>query len=110
MITYIYAFCCVLGMVAGQVLFKYGANELTRTGTLFDIKVSFLLFSAIGIYGLTSVAWVLILQRAELGRIYPFMALAFVLVPIQSLPLWRAFHSNVSVWRDTNSVGDLHNC
>jgi drug/metabolite transporter (DMT)-like permease len=29
-------------------------------------------------------AWIWVLQKADLGRIYPLMALAFVIVPIGS--------------------------
>ncbi|WP_426178645.1 EamA family transporter [Pseudomonas sp. TWRC1-2] len=42
------------------------------------------LFSAFALYGLTTILWVYVLQRADLGKIYPLMALAFVIVPIGS--------------------------
>ncbi len=35
-------------------------------------------------YGVTTIAWVWVLQKIELGRAYPLMAIAFVLVPIGS--------------------------
>ncbi|WP_459200419.1 EamA family transporter, partial [Pseudomonas tremae] len=36
------------------------------------------------LYGITTLAWVWVLQKIELGKVYPLMALAFVLVPIGS--------------------------
>jgi len=81
MIIYISAFLCVLGLAIGQVLFKYSASALKNDELTH--AVAFLL-SAMCIYGITSVAWVFILQKNELGRVYPIMALAFILVPIGS--------------------------
>ena len=42
------------------------------------------LLVAMLIYGVTSLAWVWLLRSVELGKVYPFMALAFVLVPLGS--------------------------
>jgi drug/metabolite transporter (DMT)-like permease len=36
------------------------------------------------LYGITSIAWVWVLQKTDLGRVYPLMAIAFILVPIGS--------------------------
>lgn len=44
----------------------------------------FVFLAAVCLYGVVSLAWVWILQRLELGRAYPLMALAFVLVPLGS--------------------------
>ena len=84
MTTYFWAFLCVLAMVAGQLLFKLSSTLLVKSGSFFDLKVFTTLFVAMTLYGLTSIAWVWILQKAELGRIYPVMALAFILVPLGS--------------------------
>ena len=35
-------------------------------------------------YGVATIGWVLVLRQAPLNRVYPFMALAFVLVPLGS--------------------------
>lgn len=78
------AIFCVFGMAIGQILFKISANGLAVSGTFFSFKTFAALFTAICLYGLTSISWVWVLQRTELGRVYPLMALAFVLVPIGS--------------------------
>jgi len=43
-----------------------------------------MLAAAFALYGATTLAWVWVLQEIELGRLYPLMALSFVLVPIGS--------------------------
>lgn len=81
---YVIALLCVVGIAAGQILFKLSAISLQRTGTFFDVKTILILGSAFALYGLTTIAWVWVLQKIELGKAYPLMALAFVLVPIGS--------------------------
>ena len=84
MITYLIALFCVFGLAVGQMLFKISSIRLAKTGSFFHLKVAASLLAAMFLYGLISVAWVWILQKVELGRIYPLMALAFVLVPLGS--------------------------
>ncbi|MFJ3484652.1 4-amino-4-deoxy-L-arabinose-phospho-UDP flippase [Pseudomonas sp. NPDC090202] len=81
---YFVALICVLGIAAGQILFKLSATSLHKTGNLFDPSTLMTLFSAFALYGVTTLAWVWVLQKIELGKVYPLMALAFVLVPIGS--------------------------
>ncbi len=84
MIIYAAAILCVVGLAVGQILFKVSATALSESGTFLSIKPAAILFVAMCLYGVTSVAWVWVLQKVELGRVYPLMALAFVLVPIGS--------------------------
>ncbi|WP_027925676.1 EamA family transporter [Pseudomonas sp. URMO17WK12:I12] len=81
---YVVAILCVLGLAIGQILFKTSSLALAQAGTFFNLRVMIALFAAMFLYGITSIAWVWVLQRIELGRVYPLMALAFVLVPIGS--------------------------
>jgi len=82
--TYFIALICVLGIAAGQILFKLSATSLQKSGSFFDLNAILTLFSAFALYGITTIAWVWVLQKIELGKVYPLMALAFVLVPIGS--------------------------
>ncbi len=82
--TYFVAILCVLGIAAGQILFKICATSLQRTGSFFDLQTATTLFLALALYGITTLAWIWVLQKIELGRVYPLMAMAFVLVPIAS--------------------------
>ncbi|OZI32040.1 4-amino-4-deoxy-L-arabinose-phospho-UDP flippase [Bordetella genomosp. 10] len=82
--NYFVAVLCVLGIAAGQILFKMCAQSLHRTGSFFVMETATTLFLALALYGITTIAWIWVLQKLDLGRVYPFMALAFVLVPIAS--------------------------
>lgn len=84
LLSYVIAIVCVIGIASGQILFKLTANEFHKSGSFFDYKTFMLLFSALALYGVTTIAWIWVLQKIELGRAYPLMALAFVLVPLGS--------------------------
>lgn len=84
MLVYVTAVLCVLGLAAGQVLFKVSAGALAASGSFFSARALVPLISAMCLYGITSIAWVWILRNIELGRVYPLMALAFVFVPLGS--------------------------
>ncbi|MBK3505874.1 EamA family transporter [Pseudomonas sp. MF6747] len=82
--VYAIAVLCVFGIAAGQIMFKLSASAMQRAGTLFDLKTILILGSAFALYGFTTLAWVWVLQKIELGKAYPLMAMAFILVPIGS--------------------------
>ncbi|WP_235906842.1 DMT family transporter [Pseudomonas saliphila] len=84
LITYLMAALCVLGIAAGQILFKLSATAMVETDSLVSVKSLIPLSIAIALYGVTSLGWVWTLQRIDLGRVYPLMAMAFVLVPLGS--------------------------
>lgn len=81
---YLIIVVCVIGIAAGQILFKLTAAALERSGSFFDPGTAAILFSAFALYGVTTIAWVWVLQKVDLGRAYPLLALTFVLVPIGS--------------------------
>lgn len=82
--TRLVAVLCVCGIAAGQLLFKLAANAFaTNAGKSWYIGGAILAFAMV-LYGFTTLAWVWVLQRSELGKIYPLMALAFILVPVAS--------------------------
>lgn len=80
----IVAVLCVVGVAIGQILFKISATSLSQTGSFFAVKTATTLIAAMTLYAITSIAWVWVLQKIELGRVYPLMALAFILVPLGS--------------------------
>lgn len=84
MLVQIIAILCVIGLAIGQILFKVSATSLTQSGSFFAPKTAAILFSALALYGTTTIAWVWVLQKVELGKVYPLMALAFILVPLGS--------------------------
>lgn len=85
--SYVYlATACVVMIAAGQLLFKLSANAMKGQGlaALLSPRALVILVVALAIYGVATVAWVLVLRQAPLNRVYPLMALAFVLVPLGS--------------------------
>ena len=84
MLVQIVAVLCVVGLAIGQILFKLSATSLSENGSFFALKTAATFFFAMTLYAITSIAWVWVLQKVELGRVYPLMALAFILVPLGS--------------------------
>lgn len=82
--VYFIALLCVVGIAAGQILFKLSAIALRKHDTFFHQETITILFAAFALYGITTIAWVWVLQKIDLGKAYPLMALAFVIVPIGS--------------------------
>jgi len=82
--AYLLAFLCVACIAAGQLLFKISAMASTEAGSFFSRKALLAFMVAIVIYGLTSIGWIFVLRRLDLGKVYPLMALAFIIVPVGS--------------------------
>jgi drug/metabolite transporter (DMT)-like permease len=74
------ALLCVCAIAFGQVMFKFTANALAAAGTPLHGGVLALAGSALLVYGLATLLWIWLLQHAALSRLYPYMALSFVLV------------------------------
>jgi drug/metabolite transporter (DMT)-like permease len=75
----------VLALSVGQVLFKLAAAGF-EGGEPFARQVMFnkYLFAALVVYGLATVMWVALLRQVPLHVAYPFVALAFFLVPVMA--------------------------
>lgn len=82
--AYTISFLCVIGIATGQILFKLTADCFQKTGSYLDVRGLTFLIMALVLYGMTMLGWVWVLQKIELGKVYPFMALAFLLVPLAS--------------------------
>jgi len=83
-----YLIICVFSISVGQLLFKLAAN-FTNTRSpegvnLMAYLMNPYLWSALIIYGLTTLFWMWLLRFIPLNQAYPFMALAFVIVPLLS--------------------------
>ena len=84
-LNYLFALICVIALSAGQVLFKAAAVTSKESNGFLATKPLGFLIAAMFIYAAASLLWVWVLRSEELGRVYPFMALAFVIVPVASL-------------------------
>ncbi len=76
---------CVCGIAIGQILFKCTAESLRSSENYLNLTTIAWLFSALIVYGTTTLGWIYTLQHGSLARIYPWMALAFILVPLMSV-------------------------
>lgn len=85
------ALSCVLAISAGQVLFKMVGNQ-TRHG--LGLRAFILLGVAGLLYVGATLVWIYVLRFNPLIRVYPYMALSFVIVPIASC---LVFGESVSV-------------
>jgi drug/metabolite transporter (DMT)-like permease len=73
-----------IAIAAGQILFKRAALQLgSATGAAWFLDLARLptMWLALLLYGGATLLWVRILTTVPLSRAYPFMALAFVVVP-----------------------------
>ena len=84
MMHYAVAISCVVGLAAGQLLFKVAASQLNEKNSFLSVGVLACLLAAFSLYAMVSLVWVWLLQKVPLGQVYPLMALAFVLVPAGS--------------------------
>lgn len=72
----------VLSLVAGQLLFRATAMIWASGRSLFSMPVLTRLIPSLLIYAFATLAWIWVLRAVPLKSAYPFMALAFVLVPL----------------------------
>ncbi len=72
---------CVIGISIGQLLFKKAAAALPPALSVLDVLHNGWLLGALALYGVTTLGWVWVLRHAPLHLAYPFMGLAFLIVP-----------------------------
>lgn len=74
----------VAGLAIGQILFKLAATAAGSGPTVAGITVSGHLFVGLAIYVVATGLWLLLLRTAPLSVAYPFLALAYVVVPLMA--------------------------
>ena len=77
----LFTLLCVVCISIGQLLFKQAASALPPEPQVLDWVLNGWLISSLALYGLTTLGWVWILRHAPLQLAYPFMGLAFLIVP-----------------------------
>ena len=73
---------CVLAISAGQILFKLAARAAAGDASFPWGVLNGYLFAALLVYGAATLLWVWLLKTLPLNVAYPFVGLAFVIVPI----------------------------
>jgi len=89
--------CFPFAIAAGQILFKRAASQIgSGSGTSWLLEVARLpsMWIALALYGVSTLLWVRILMTVPLSRAYPFVALAFVLVPAAG---YVFFHESITL-------------
>ena len=69
----------ILMLSLGQVLFKSASSQLdlAQPATFGSLPLA----AAMGVYGVATVAWLVVLSRVPLSFAFPFYGLAFLFVP-----------------------------
>ena len=101
---YVLVLISVAAMTAAQLLLKKGLlavgdfpQNLSEAPNFFlKAYTNPYVIGAVFLTIVTALAWLLAVSKAELSRIYPFMALSYVLVALFS---WWIFHENVTALR-----------
>ncbi|WP_028601890.1 EamA family transporter [Ottowia thiooxydans] len=73
---------CVLGISLGQLLFKKAAQSIVDASNWQQWVFNGWLITALALYGVTTLVWIWVLRHAPLHIAYPFMGLAFLIVPV----------------------------
>jgi drug/metabolite transporter (DMT)-like permease len=73
----------IVAMIStGQILFKIAAERISASGGQLTLPAMSVVALSLALYGIATLAWIWILQWYPLSRIYPLMALSFILVPV----------------------------
>lgn len=72
---------CVVGVSMGQLLFKRAALFMSETPGWQDWIFNGWLLAGLAVYGVATLAWIGVLRHVPLYLAYPFMGLAFLIVP-----------------------------
>jgi drug/metabolite transporter (DMT)-like permease len=75
---------CVLAIAAGQILFKLAARSATGTAGFPWEFLNAWFVAAIAVYAAATFLWVWLLKTLPLNVAYPFVGLAFVIVPLMA--------------------------
>lgn len=82
--AYILAFCTVLLICVGQILFKKSAILLSSLKTPFHLIFEPMFLGALFLYAFTTVLWIFALQHLSLSRGYMIMSLSYIIIPVFS--------------------------
>ena len=73
---------CVTGIACGQLLFKQAATASTALAGWHGLMINGWLWAALVLYAAMTLLWIWVLRHAPLHVAYPFMGLAFLIVPV----------------------------
>ena len=85
-------FLTVVLLSIGQVLFKLAAMDIKNVNFFSILQPKLIL--ALCLYGVATIMWIAVLRHTPLRLAYPFVALAFLIVPVLS---WLWINEPISV-------------
>ena len=88
----IFIFLTVVLLSIGQVLFKLAAMDIKNVNFFSILQPKLIL--ALCVYGIATIMWIGVLRHTPLRLAYPFVALAFLIVPVLS---WLWINEPISV-------------
>ncbi|PKM76540.1 MAG: hypothetical protein CVU90_12005 [Firmicutes bacterium HGW-Firmicutes-15] len=73
-------FIDIILLVLGQVLWKMGVSRIgvLQLDNVLTALTSPLIWTGIGLYGLATIIWLIVLSRANLSTVYPMQSMAYV--------------------------------
>lgn len=81
---------CITAETVQQLSFKIGSGKAeAHPGFVRGILLQPLIWIGILLWGVESIAWVLVLQKSPLSMAYPVMTLTYATVPLAGLVLLR---------------------
>jgi multidrug transporter EmrE-like cation transporter len=93
--NYLIFLASIVLSIAGQLLMKQGMNQMGAIPTsqiLVKVIPMFLnpwVFSGLVAFGFSSIFWLVILSRMELSLVYPMVSVAYVIIALASLLLFK---------------------
>jgi len=87
---------CVFGISLGQLFFKLAADSFAQMGfmqMLYRFPTNPYLVVGLVAYAFSTALWIWVLRLVPLSSAYPFMAVAFILVPLMG---WIVFGEQLS--------------
>ncbi len=71
-----------LGISIGQILFRVSAQRIDPQRLIASTLGNPWLWAGLVVYAVATLLWLQVLRTAPLSRVYPLIALAFVVVPL----------------------------
>jgi drug/metabolite transporter (DMT)-like permease len=104
---FIFIILTVAALSAGQMLFKMAATDMNfSAGEFVSSLLNIKLIVALIVYFVATIMWLIVLKDTPLRIAYPFVALAFIVVPILAhLVLGESINWNTFVGAGLIAIG-----
>lgn len=94
--------------VTAQIMLKQGMNQVGKIDSLENMRslatkaiTNPFVVGGIGVFGFTSVLWLIVLSRVEISIAYPMLSIGYILVMLWG---WLVLEENVTVIRFLGAI------